>query len=245
MAGKRGASFDPARYKNRQSARQAARNYERKGEHFKAGQIRRAWGIGQGNGNGQDAKGQESYSIEATGHDTTGEDLAQDGAGEGFVFEVAEQESLTPDDTPEAPEPESKPMTDSEAKDLAGVFLLMLQTTAVNMTGTREARFTSDEREMIQPALQRILIRNVRAARHLSAISDPLALVMGFGLWGRRVLSLRQPKPEPAPQYHVASAPAQPEESAPANPAYTAGDVAGEVMTNDMLLYLFPQGADI
>lgn len=243
--------FDPTRYKNRASAKSAARNYESKGKADRAEAIRRYWKIGE-YANGRHSQTAESQDTgDASGFHVTGdasgtgedESAAEDTDAEdhGFVFEVEDAEGSVGEESPareESPVVEASPMSASEAKDLAGVFLSMLQLIAVSWTGSTQARMTKDERDMIQPALQRMLIKHVKAAKHLATISDPLALVMGFAMWGRRVASLRTPAAPPAPAYHV---PASPREEQPEDPqTYHRGDVTGEVMTDQLMLTLFP-----
>ena len=58
-----------------------------------------------------------------------------------------------------------------------------------------DATLAEHERALIEPALTRVIDRaSPEALERLSAISDPVMIAVGVGLWGMRVLSTRLPK---------------------------------------------------
>lgn len=131
-------------------------------------------------------------------------------------------------------------MTPKEAADLAALFILLLETLAQAWAGS-EARMRPHERELIHDPLQRIILRNVRAARHLATFSDPLALAFGLLLWGQRVSRIAAARRAPSEKSEPRSEPRRDADG----PSATApdGDAPGRPMDPETFALLFPETA--
>lgn len=112
--------------------------------------------------------------------------------------------------------PRKSKVSSDEANATAHVILTMLDTAAMNVAGPHAVQ-NSFERSLIEPSLRRTLERGGAPAERVTALIDPLALVMGMTMWGTRVLGERQnrlaamragypPPSEPTPTAHAAAA---------------------------------------
>jgi hypothetical protein len=97
----------------------------------------------------------------------------------------------------------SKTPTKADAEACATMLLMVTEFLAVKALGP-VAAFEPEERELIEPALIRCIMRlpNRYAAQVLS-VTDPMMLLMGFGAWSIRILRATQKtqeKPQEAAQ---------------------------------------------
>lgn len=84
-----------------------------------------------------------------------------------------------------------KSISVDDAKVTANMLLMMLQTLAVNLAGS-DASLNTFERQLIEPTLTRILQRGTGPSEKIAAYIDPLTLMIGFTMWGSRILSVRK-----------------------------------------------------
>lgn len=82
-------------------------------------------------------------------------------------------------------------MSHDDAQTTAMMLLMMLQTMAVNLAGS-DASLNTFERQLIEPTLTRILQRGTGPSEKIAAYIDPATLLIGFSMWGMRILNVRQ-----------------------------------------------------
>jgi hypothetical protein len=101
----------------------------------------------------------------------------------------------------------------AQSQHLSVIILTILNSIAANIAGT-DAQLTSFERALIEPSLNRVLMRSVGDATDISEYIDPIALVAGLGLWGMRIISVKRAAMAAArvtDSYHSPQSPTIPE----------------------------------
>lgn len=67
---------------------------------------------------------------------------------------------------------------------------MLLDMTARTMGGP-DAAMTSQERQLVEGPLKRTLGKYGAVTNTLTTVADPVALVVGFGMWGSRIMASR------------------------------------------------------
>lgn len=100
-------------------------------------------------------------------------------------------QSVAPKRGPGRP-PRSAPrkQTDAEVTQATNSWLNLLDMTARTLGGP-DAALTSQERTLIEGPLKRTLGKYGAVTEKIASVADPVALVVGFGMWGSRVLECR------------------------------------------------------
>lgn len=106
------------------------------------------------------------------------------------TFLQVEAEGVTPTAAPKR-RTRKNAQSEAEAQTTALVLITMLNTAAANLAGT-DAVMNSFERALIEPSFIRTLGKGGKTADKITSLIDPLALIMGMGMWGSRVLGVRQ-----------------------------------------------------
>lgn len=118
------------------------------------------------------------------------------------------------------PDPVKK-ITGKGGADATKIVLILVETVAARELG-EHARFTPDERKLIEPSMARILDRMTPdVAAKVSALADPLMLGTGLLIWGVRVYGhgapARPPAPTPGPEGGIPAPPPPPNPNDPLN----------------------------
>lgn len=141
---------------------------------------------------------------------------------------------------PRPPEPAAKPEKGGVALDANGATMLLMMIDAITANNLGpDAKFSAEERKLIEPSLKRMLSRMTPAsAKVFGSIADPVLLCTGLAMWGARVFGAR-PRPatagQPSQPQQGQQAPfqmrQQPVPAAPAAPAATAQVPDRETLT--------------
>lgn len=95
--------------------------------------------------------------------------------------------------TQDKPKQERQPRaTNNDAVQLTSVFMIMLNGLVINMIGNYAA-FTKQESDLIASGITNLLKNSSKSTlRKIGKFTDPMALIMGFGMWAIRVQNMHK-----------------------------------------------------
>lgn len=89
---------------------------------------------------------------------------------------------------------------DAAAIETAQLFLNVLDSLAYTAVGD-QGKMLAGEKEVLEPPLARVVARmDERTALLIQTVSDPLAILIGLGAWGSRLMAIRREQSQAADQ---------------------------------------------